>query len=90
MILKLFILRLLKDQEDKDRLLECMDASSEISLFINKAVTECENRKRVEEIQSRMDTKEFDQFCHKSPLLSQYKVGSGCFIILLFFLSGSY
>lgn len=51
-----------------------MDASSEISQYINKAVTECENRKRVEEIQSRMETKEFDQYCVKSPLLSQYKV----------------
>ena len=61
------------DEEDKTRLVECMDASSKISLYVNKAVTECENRKRTTEIQQRMDTKEFDQYCTKSPLLAQYK-----------------
>jgi Rho guanine nucleotide exchange factor 12 len=61
------------DEEDINKLTECMDASSKISLFVNKAVTECENRKRTNEIQSRMDTKEFDQYCTKSPLLAQYK-----------------
>lgn len=54
--------------------MECMEASTEISQYINKAVTECENRKRVEEIQARMETKEFDQYCVKSPLLAHYKV----------------
>ena len=51
-----------------------MDASSRISLYVNKAVTECENKKRVIEIQTRLDTKEFDQYCTKLPLLSQFKV----------------
>lgn len=54
--------------------MECVDASSKISLYVNQAVTECENQKRAEEIQSRMDTKEFDQYCVKSPIMAQYKV----------------
>lgn len=62
------------DEEDIEKLEECMDASSKISQYVNKAVTECENRKRVNEIQSRMDTKEFDQYCTKSSLLIKYKV----------------
>jgi mannosyltransferase OCH1-like enzyme len=62
------------DEEDKMRLKECVDASNDISEHVNKAVTECENRKRVIEIQSRMDTKEFDQYCSKLPILTQYKV----------------
>jgi hypothetical protein len=61
------------DDADKQKLLECMNASSKISLYVNKAVTECENRKRTNEIQARMDTKEFDQYCTKSPLLAEYK-----------------
>ena len=62
------------DEECRLKLIECMDASSKISLGVNKAVTECENKKRVIEIQSRLDTKEFDQYCIKSPLLASYKV----------------
>lgn len=61
------------DEDDLLRLTECVEASSKISSYVNKAVTECENRKRNEEIQSRIDTREFDQFCTKSPLLIQYK-----------------
>lgn len=61
------------NEEDRFRLIECMDASSKISLYVNKAVTECENKKRVLEIQGRLDTKEFDQYCTKSPLLVPYK-----------------
>ena len=34
---------------------------------------ECENRKRVIDIQNRLDTKEFDQYCIRSPLLVSYK-----------------
>jgi hypothetical protein len=63
-----------ENEQDRQRLFECVDASSKISSYVNKAVTECENRKRTEEIQSRMDTKDFDQYCVKSPLLAQYKV----------------
>ena len=62
------------DEEARAKLVECMDASSRISLFVNKAVTECENKKRVLEIQGRLDTKEFDQYCTKSPLLVPFKV----------------
>ena len=61
------------DEDQKERLQECVDASSKISSYVNKAVTECENRKRAEEIQARMDTKEFDSYCLKSPLLAPYK-----------------
>lgn len=61
------------DEECKRRLTECMDASSKISLYVNKAVTECENRKRVVEIQNKLDTKEFDQYCVRSPVLSPYR-----------------
>ncbi len=62
------------DELDHQRLVECVDASSNISLYVNKAVTECENKKRVVEIQNRLDTKEFDQYCIKPPLLACYKV----------------
>jgi hypothetical protein len=65
---------LILDETDKQRLFDCVDASSKISSYVNKAVTECENRKRTEEIQSRMDTKEFDQYCVKWPTMAQYKV----------------
>ena len=61
------------DEKDRVKLEQCMNASSRISLYVNKAVTECENRKRAIEVQSKLDTKEFDQFCAKSPLLSQFK-----------------
>ncbi len=61
------------NDDDKAKLLKCIDASSNISQFVNKAVTECENKKRCKEIQSKMDTREFDQYCIKSPLLTQYK-----------------
>jgi hypothetical protein len=61
------------DDEDRKKLDECVDASNKISQHVNKAVTICENRKRTDEIQSRIDTKEFDQYCVKSPLLAQYK-----------------
>ena len=54
-------------------LMHCMDASSNISQYVNKAVTECENKKRCQEIQMRIDTKEFDQYCVRSPLLIKYK-----------------
>jgi hypothetical protein len=63
-----------ENEHDMERLMECVDASSKISSYVNKAVTECENRKRTEEIQSKLDTREFDQYCVKSPLLIQYKV----------------
>jgi Rho guanine nucleotide exchange factor 12 len=61
------------DEENKKRLVDCIDASSKISLHVNKAVTECENKKRVIEIQNKLDTKEFDQYCVRSPVLSPYK-----------------
>lgn len=35
---------------------------------------ECENRKLVADIQQRLDTSSFDQYCTKSVLLEQYKV----------------
>jgi len=64
------------DEGDRVKLIECMDASSKISLFVNKAVTECENKKRVREIQARLDTKEFDQYCIDCKLMQlvPYKV----------------
>lgn len=62
------------DERDKAKLEQCMNASSRISQYVNKAVTECENQKRVVEVQGKMETKEFDQYCIKSPLLAQYKV----------------
>ena len=54
-------------------MVECTNASSRISQYVNKAVTECENKKRVIEVQSRLDTKDFDQYCVKSNILSKYK-----------------
>lgn len=61
------------DKPEYACLVECMEASSRISTHVNKAVTECENRKRVIEIQTRLDTKEFDQYCTKSSVLVPYK-----------------
>ena len=61
------------DDDDKSRLTECMDASSKISTYVNKRVAERENLKRTAEIQMRMDTKEFDQYCVRAPLLAPYK-----------------
>ncbi|CAF0826197.1 unnamed protein product [Brachionus calyciflorus] len=61
------------DQDDINRLQECVDASSKISSYVNKAVTECENKIRNEEIGNRIDTKEFDQYCIKIPQLNQYR-----------------
>jgi len=58
---------------NKKRLADCIEASTKISLYVNKAVTECENRKRVIEIQSKLDTKEFDQYCNKSHVLMPYR-----------------
>jgi hypothetical protein len=51
-----------------------MNASSRISQYVNKAVTECENKKRVKEIQSKLDTTAFDQYFAKSSLLRPYRV----------------
>jgi hypothetical protein len=61
------------DQETKKRLSDCIEASTKISLYVNKAVTECENKKRVIEIQNKLDTKEFDQYCNKSHVLMPYR-----------------
>ena len=61
------------DQETKTRLTDCIEASTKISLYVNKAVTECENKKRVIEIQNKLDTKEFDQYCNKSHVLMPYR-----------------
>ncbi len=62
-----------EDQEAKKRLSDCIEASTKISLYVNKAVTECENKKRVIEIQNKLDTKEFDQYCNKSHVLMPYR-----------------
>ena len=58
---------------ERIRLARCTAASSDISLYVNQAVTECENKKRCTEIQSRMDTREFDSYASRSPLLVPYK-----------------
>ena len=62
------------ESSERARLAECADASGRISAHVNRAVTECENRKRVRDINTRLDTRDFDAYCTKSSVLLPYKV----------------
>lgn len=68
------------NEQLKSKLEQCMNASSRISTYVNTAVTECENTKRIREIQSRLDTTALDTFIEKYARkeLSPYKVTFKC------------
>lgn len=60
----------------KSKLEQCMNASTRISTYVNTAVTECENTKRIRDIQSRLDTTNLDSYIekHARKELANYKV----------------